>query len=90
MEKRAAGNCGERFGLGEFVDVGSVLGNLLKRGGAGELCCGENLWVVFEGEFWRGCSLGRDLGPGIWANRETGVGSLFRGNFGGDVRWEEI
>jgi len=90
LEKRADGNCGERFGLGEFVDVVSVLGNLLKRGGAGELCGGGNLWVVFEGEFWRGCSFGRDLYLGIWANRETGVGSLFRGNFGGDVRWEEI
>ena len=68
----------------------SVLGNLLKRGGAGELCGGGNLWVVFEGEFWRGCSFGRDLHLEISVNRETGVGSLLRGNFGVGVRWVEI
>jgi hypothetical protein len=34
--------------------------------------------------------LGRDLHLEISANRETGVGSLLRGNFGVDVRWAEI
>jgi hypothetical protein len=62
-----------------------------QRFGSGNLGEPRNWCGKFvEGEFWRGCSLGRDLHLGISVNRETGIGSLSRGNCGGDVRWAEI